>query len=377
MEENLKQLVGRNLKTAREIAGISQELFAEKIGISRATMSAIENGHVAIDSTKLIQASRVLSRPINDFFRAEAEELALLYRAAEKVVPEEQVRSKFQNFCEAYRELEEIVGVADAVLPPPEYPFTPHLHAKARHFAGQVAASERERLSLGKTDPIANIFMLLEENGVRILACEIEQSGLFGLSAFSKQYGPCILVNSNNTIERQTFTVAHEYGHLLMHRDRYTNLNPSPEREPDLEAMAHVFAGLFLVPPDGLRDFLARNVGDRKIALEDIVAAKHHFRVSLKVISYRLWDEKRISESEKNDLWAKAEQLGHGELAPLDRNRLIRDWKEVRRFETLARKAVLGEMISIGKLSELLGQNLLETRSRVQAWRKELTFASA
>jgi Zn-dependent peptidase ImmA (M78 family)/DNA-binding XRE family transcriptional regulator len=377
MEGNLRQVIGRNLKAAREIAGISQEVFAERLGVSRATLSAIENGHIAIDSTKLIQASRALGRPINDFFREEAEELALLYRAAEKVVPNEQVRAQFRNFCEAYREIEEIVGVADSVLPPPEYPFTPHLHSKPLQFPEQVAASERERLGLGKTEPIANLFTLLEENGVRILAREIEQEGLFGLSAYSKQYGPCILVNSNNTIERQIFTLAHEYGHLLMHRNRYTNLSPIADKEEDLEVMANSFARFFLVPQAGLRDFLARNTGGRKMALADIVAAKHHFKVSLKMMSRSLFDEGRISESEQKELWAKAAQMGHSEFAPLDKRKLIEGWKENRRFETLARKAVLDEMISIGKLSELLGQNLLETRSQVQAWRKELTFATA
>ncbi len=377
MEGNLRQVIGRNLKAAREIAGISQEVFAEKLGLSRATLSAIENGHVAVDSTKLIVASRALGRPINDFFREEAEELALLYRAAEKVVPNENIRSRFRSFCEAYREIEEIVGVADNVLPPPEYPFTPHLHSKPLQFPEQVAASERERLGLGKTEPIANLFTLLEENGVRILACEFGQEGLFGLSAYSKQFGPCILVNSNNTIERQIFTLAHEYGHLLMHRNRYTNLSPVADAEEDLEIMANKFARFFLVPRAGLRDFLARNTGERKMALADIVATKHHFKVSLKMISRALLDEGRLLESEQKDFWAKADQLGHSEFAPLDKSKLIGDWKENRRFETLARKAVLDEMISVGKLSELLGQNLLETRSQVQAWRKELTFAPA
>jgi Zn-dependent peptidase ImmA (M78 family)/transcriptional regulator with XRE-family HTH domain len=375
--ERLKELMGANLKAARDIAGISQEVFAEKLGISRATLSAIENGHVAVDSTKLIQASRILGRPINDFFREEGQELALLYRAAEKLIPNEEVRSKFRNFCESYREIEEIVGVADSVLPPPEYPFTSHLHAKPLQFAEQVAGSERDRLGLGKGEPIANIFTVLEENGVRILACEIEQEGLFGLSAYSKQYGPCILVNSHNTIERQIFTLAHEYGHLLMHRNRYTNLAPVAESEEELELMANSFARFFLVPKTGLRDFLARNIGERKIALADIVAAKHHFRVSLKMMTRSLRDEGRISEAEHKELIARADQLGHSEFAPLDNSKVIRDWRENRRFETLARKAVLDEMISIGKLSELLGQNLVETRAQVQVWRKELSFASA
>jgi Zn-dependent peptidase ImmA (M78 family)/transcriptional regulator with XRE-family HTH domain len=377
LEEKLRQLIGRNLKTARESIGLSQEVFAEKLGISRATLSAVENGHVSIDSTKLIMASRALSRPINEFFKEEGEELAFLYRAAEKMVPSEQVRAKFQNFCEAYREIEEIVGVADNVLAPPEYPFTPQHNSKPLQFAAQVAASERERLGLGKAEPITNIFTLLEENGVRILAREIEQDDLFGVSAFSKQYGPCIFVNSRNTIERQMFTLAHEYGHLLMHRDRYRNANPTTERETDLEAMAHEFARRFLVAPPALNEFLARNVGDRKIGLEDIVTAKHHFKVSLKVISLSLLNERRISENDKKDLWAKADQLGRAEFAPLDKDKFFKDWVEVRRFETLARKAVMAEMISIGKLSEILDQNLLETRTQVQAWRKELSFASA
>src|SRR5690348_1421427 len=136
MEERLRQVIGANLKVAREVAGISQEVLAEKLGVSRATLSAIENGRVAMDSTKLIQASRILGRPINDFFREEAEELALLYRAAEKVVPNEEVRSKFRNFCEAYREIEVIVGVADSLLLPPEYLLTPHLNSKPLQFDG-------------------------------------------------------------------------------------------------------------------------------------------------------------------------------------------------------------------------------------------------
>jgi Zn-dependent peptidase ImmA (M78 family) len=162
-----------------------------------------------------------------------------------------------------------------------------------------------------------------------------------------------------------------------MHRNRYTNLAPVAESEEELELMANSFARFFLVPKTGLRDFLARNIGERKIALADIVAAKHHFRVSLKMMTRSLRDEGRISEAEHKELIARADQLGHSEFAPLDNSKVIRDWRENRRFETLARKAVLDEMISIGKLSELLGQNLVETRAQVQVWRKELSFASA
>lgn len=108
-----------------------------------------------------------------------------------------------------------------------------------------------------------------------------------------------------------------------------------------------------------------------------MVATKHYFRVSLKLITLRLLHEGRISEADKKDLWSRADQLGSEEFAPLDKKKVLSDWEEKRRFETLARKAILGELISIGKLAELFGENLIQTRSRVQLWRKELSFASA
>lgn len=384
MEERLKEAIGRNLKAARETAGKSQEEFAAELGISRATLSGFENGHVAIDSAKLLKASKILGVPVTDFFKDREEEMALLFRAAEDVVPKAEVRSRLRRFCEAYRELEEIAGVADALLMPPEYTYSPHLHSKHLVFARQVALSERERIGLGLYDPIENIFKLLDENGVRLLDVNIDQDDLYGLSGFSKQYGMCILVNTQNTMERNIFTAAHEYGHLLMHRSFYrsADLSEATERDPDLEEMANVFAANFLVPEVGLRDVWAKNAGRKEVKLEDLVFLKHHFRVSTKVIVRRLKDISLISERECDELMArayKAQPDEKVEYAPLKSEGidLIAEWKTVSRFLYLARKAGLSGLISIGKLGELMGKNVLEVRSLVQQWRKELAVAPA
>ena len=382
MEERLKEVIGRNLKSARESAGKSQEEFAKDLDISRATLSAIENGHVSIDSAKVLRASKVLGLPVTDFFKEREEEVALLFRAAEEVVPKAEVRSRLQLFCEAYRELEEIVGVADTLLIPPEYTYFPHLQSKPINFATQVALSERERLGLGSYDPIENIFKLLDGNGVRLLDLPVDQEGLYGLSGFSKRYGLCILVNTRNTIERNIFTAAHEYGHLLMHRPFYKNLDVSEamDRDEELETMADVFAANFLVPEVGLRDLWAKNGGRREIKLEDVVFLKHHFRVSTKVMVRRLREVAMISERESEDLLAfayKAQPDAKVEYASLknDKVDLISEWKNVSRFIYLARKAAVLGLVSLGKLGELLGKNVLEVRSLVQQWRKELMVA--
>lgn len=378
-ELTIKEIIGQNLKAAREAADISQEQFAEMLGVSRATLSGFENGHVAIDSVRLLKAAELLGKPVGEFFKQDEEALALLYRSAEDVVPSSSVRAQFQRLCDAYRELEEIVGVADTILPPPEYRYSAAFHSKPYQFAAQVAQSERERLGLGQNDPIENIFKMLDENGVRIFALNIDQDRVFGVSGFSERYGPCVLVNTKNTRERNIFTLAHEYGHLLMHRDFYVNPRPTEQKDREMEMVADTFAAHFLVPDVGLRDLFTKNVGQKSIGVEDIIFLKRYFRVSAQVILRRIRDGDLIPSQEHDeqlDRLRKAEPDKTKEFAPISMD-LVGSWKETCRFQHLARKAALAEMVSIGKLAELLGKNLVQIRAQVQDWRKEIALVSA
>jgi hypothetical protein len=96
----------------------------------------------------------------------------------------------------------------------------------------------------------------------------------------------------------------------------------------------------------------------------------------------RLRDIGLISEKESGDLLALAyKALGDAkvEYASLKNEKvdLISEWKNVSRFLYLARKASVTGLVSLGKLGEILGKNVLEVRSMVQQWRKELMVAPA
>jgi Zn-dependent peptidase ImmA (M78 family)/DNA-binding XRE family transcriptional regulator len=379
MPASPREIMGRNLREAREAAGLSQEAFAQTLEISRQTLSAIENGRVAIDSTKLIRAAEVLGTTVSSLLEGEQDRLQLLYRAAEHTAPEPPVRAQFQRFCQSYRELEELVEVANASVTPPEYAFFPEVHKNGRSFAKEVARYERERLGLGQLNPVENIFKLLEENGVRILLAPISQPDVFGLSAYSRQFGACVLVNSTRTLERQIFTLAHEYGHLLMHRALYKDLEPSaaPPVNPEMERMANTFAADFLVPELGLRDRVAKNTKGA-IGFEDVLFLKMHFRVSAQMLIRRLLETNLITEEAQHDLDAMAQRLAGGEdqeYQALDLP-IVKWWQRESRFDHLAREAALTESVSIGRLAELLDTDIVVARQKVQAWRKEASFAS-
>lgn len=369
----MKEVIGHNLKCARESAQLSQDELAQRLGISRATLSAIENGHATIDSTKLLEAARLLGRPVSDFFNEKVEETALLYRAADNVVAPEKARKDFERFCRAYRELEEIVEVADSVLPPPEYADPQFANVQA--FAELVASSERQRLGIGPLDPIENLFKLLDEQGVRIFMYALDGHEVFGVSAYSAKYGACVFINASNTVERQIFSLAHEYGHLVMHRRMYQAPAPPAGATTDqtAELMANVFAANFLVPADALRTVFHRDIGEKAIGVEDIVFLKRYFRVSAEVIYRRLVEIKLLKENEELLRSIKASDPKK-EIVPLTDD-LIKDWQRVGRFQHLAKKASLEEIISLGKLAEILGGTALEARKKVQEWRKELVIA--
>lgn len=374
----MNDVIGRNIKKARELAGLSQEELAELLGVSRATLSAIENGHIAIDSTKLLATARILGRPVSDFFQEEEEALVLLYRGAADATAPPAARSAFERFCKAYRELEEIVGVADSQLPPPDYSASPGAESRAEQFAVQVASSERQRLGLGERDPIGNVFQLLEEHGVRIFRYQVEHDDVFGVSAFSPKYGPCILLNKANTTERQIFSLAHEYGHLLMHRRYYQSSEPSAglDKEHPMEIMASDFAANFLVPAAGLREVFFRDIGQKKIGLEDLVFLKRYFKVSAQMLLRRLRDDGLVPQQDADNLAVELEKRvpPKQEFVPLNED-VVRDWDSLSRFRHLARKAALDGMVSLGKLAELISRNVVDTRKQVQEWRKEVSLA--
>ena len=81
----------------------------------------------------------------------------------------------------------------------------------------------REVLGLKEDEPIGDIVGLMENAGIKIKLCNFELDNFFGFSISESDGGPAIIVNKNKdiAIERQIFTVAHEFGHLLLHPDAY------------------------------------------------------------------------------------------------------------------------------------------------------------
>ncbi|OWK43386.1 helix-turn-helix domain-containing protein [Fimbriiglobus ruber] len=289
------RVVGQRLAEARKTRGITQEVAAEHLGISRPTFIAIEKGERAAKSTEIIKLAELYGQPVNYFVRV-AEPVTDFqphFRAAmEKVKPAEadqlrQAINDFKMFVENYLLLERRMKAPMRL----NYPQQVELNSRVKvvELAEDVANRERQRLGLGD-QPIPNIRNLLEaEVGARIFFGRLPRM-FAGMFIFVDGLGGCMLINSVHPPEKQRASIAHEYAHLIV--DRHTagiDYLTIAGRKPPNERFAESFAMNFLMPSSSVRfrfNEIVNATGNFQIA--DLVRLKHFYSVSMEAMALRL-----------------------------------------------------------------------------------------
>lgn len=142
---------------------------------------------------------------------------------------------------------------------------------------------------------------------------------LLGIDAFISSNFSQITVDENSLIkfpERTKFSIAHEIGHLILHKDWYTKYGPQNfddystyyDRVDNktykfMEIQASTFAGLILVPPDLLSKEILKRIGkiphleNPEIFIPIAQDLLEIFEVSGEVMFRRLQKEKIIKST--------------------------------------------------------------------------------
>ena len=166
----------------------------------------------------------------------------------------------------------------------------------SEHAAREQARGLVEKLGL-KAPPVP-VEKLAKALGVRVEynPFDDELSGM----AFLRDGKPVIGVNANHHPNRQRFTIAHELGHILLHRsrldaavliDKNKNFIPrdaiSAEGTDPVEVEANAFASELLMPVKLVRQVLSESTRDLHDD-EYLIALAKRFRVSLAAFQFRL-----------------------------------------------------------------------------------------
>lgn len=379
--------LGRRIRQAREACAMTQEEVADKLGVSRPTVVQIEQGKRPVSGLELQMIAYLFARDIHDFLTdefAEDDVVHALFRSHEDV-GEDGVKQALRDCIQLGHELtnlEDLLGISRATVTVATYAHVfPRNRWEAIQIGEHVALEERRRLGLGSA-PLGDVSSLIEAQGIRTGTVSMPEA-VSGLTISHPKVGPFIVINERHFPERRRFSWCHEYAHVLLDKDAIGLVSRENERDDLREVRANSFAANFLLPEEGVRQFVASlgkgaasrfhadifdeagvvpidsrtDPGTQEIQLYDVVQLAHFYGVSVLSVLYRLRNLKLLSEPEFERLRnmdadgrskKMAKLLGFAPLESLEQRGEFQ-----RRFLALSLEALRREKISQTKFLEL------------------------
>jgi Zn-dependent peptidase ImmA (M78 family)/transcriptional regulator with XRE-family HTH domain len=264
--------VGEMLRLARQRLGLTQKAAAAKLGIPQPVLSRYENGVSDPEAALLLKAARVYDLPrtffdlrdpvygppvsVHPMPRAKADVTA---RDLDIVTAELNIRvMQMRRFLESvdFEPTNEL----------------PKLDIEAYETPSNIAEIVRSHWKV-PSGPIRNLTRLAERAGVVVGTSEFGGASISGMTFKVPGQPPLVLLNAHHPADRLRFTLAHELGHLVMHRF------PTPTMEDE----ANDFASALLMPTADISEVLR----GRRITLEFLAALKPEWRVAMQAVAMR------------------------------------------------------------------------------------------
>lgn len=162
---------------------------------------------------------------------------------------------------------------------------------------------------LGSSEPIALESFLLKLNILTFFRPLSENfSGMCLKDYTGNRF---MLINSNHSLGRQHFTIAHELYHLYVEEKPTPHkCNPGSSSKNPIEQSADMFASHLLMPKSGLYQLIPEHeLRTKNISLATILKLEHYFMVSRTALLYRLTNTQLITEKNKICLAQKSPTL--------------------------------------------------------------------
>lgn len=277
------------LRVARQLRGLQQGEAATQLGLTQATLSRIENkitttiGDEIIDSAAQVydlprsffyQPDPVLGAPVSvhPLWRKKASVTA---RDLDVIIAELNIR------------VMHLRRLLDAVELEATYKI-PRLDIETHEDPEKIAGLVRSQWNM-PVGPVQNLTRALEAAGVVVVHSFLGGSAVDGVTFSAPGLPPLIVLNQEQPADRMRFTLAHELGHLVMHRGQPTK---------EMEEEANLFASAFLMPARDIRGALNRRIDVRLFA-----ELKPIWRVSMQGLLYRSGRLGLLTDNQQRYLW--------------------------------------------------------------------------
>ena len=251
---------GPRLVALRELCGMTQAAVAAEAGITASALSQAERDQTALSVRNIVKVAQ--------FFEVTPDALA------ERREPDLEMRPQFRHLrrtsVREQRKAERFVLATarvaailrDRVEFPEPFRFTHPVNPEQsiQEVAEEVewaAELTRSEFGLPRNEPIGSqLIDQLEAGGVTVVRDPETDRDIDAYSAVVGRLPVIVLDGGEGSVwDRDNFNLAHELGHLVMHR----GIAHTPGTRT-VEAQAHRFAGAFLGPAEALRKVLPRRL---------------------------------------------------------------------------------------------------------------------
>ncbi len=280
------------LTLARESRGYTRTELARRAGYSHTTVSRIENGLVPLTENHVRALAVALDYPETFFSQRDT-----IWGLGSSFLFHRMRQSMGVN---ALRRIEAEVNIAririERLLRGLDYEYPNELVTYEVRTDGtpeQIARMVRAgwRLPAG---PLANLTGAIEAAGGIVLRYPFGEHKVDGLSLWVTPTPPLFFLNDRAPGDRTRWTLAHELGHMVMHRNVY----------PEIEDEADRFASELLMPAAEIRGEL------RALTLAKAAALKVRWRVSIQALVRRAKDLGTITPGKYKSLCVQISRAG-------------------------------------------------------------------
>ena len=304
---------GEMLLLARKRRRKTQKDLASETGVAQAAISRIENGtRDALSMEDITAIAGVLNFPVSFFYEQDPlyktpmslHGAAFRKKAAVSVKDQDAVVALANHYVFQLRRMLEAVDLE------PQYRLlqfevvndrsSVSEHADAVTSASEAARKVRASWELGD-GPLLSLARFIEATGVIVIEGDFGDADIDGVTLRPPGMKPVIVLNRARCADRKRFSLAHEFGHVVLHPFPYDAM----------EKEANEFAAELLMPAGGvLRDL------KRGLSIPRLGQLKLKWRVAMSALIYRAKTLGAITDVEATSLYKKMNAFGYRTREP-------------------------------------------------------------
>lgn len=300
------------LQLALDLNAMSQAELAARLDRSPTSISLVLKGERSFTPELAEESAFVLNVP-ESFFTLPDQSLldtAVAYRKKSRTSSKHvrQIKAEFTSLVQSMSRLSNMSTVPSMwkwidALAPRTTPYSRDIE--------QIAQDARAALSVPSRGMVPNVIRAAERGGICVapLYSKVNEVALMseGISQNGNTSAPVIGYFKEKTSgDRQRFTIAHELGHILLHRYR------APSNDVLKEKEAHYFASAFLFPKEDARAQLTNT-----LSLQAFIPIKSHWGISIQSAIARGVNLNIISPDRQRSLMKQITARGWRTIEPV------------------------------------------------------------